>query len=299
MNHTESSILIVGFGRRVIDDIYPSIRNMYDASQIKIFSNSPRVENINGEIVESLPISELDEKLTQKPIAKLIISIPPNGILDFINQLSTYDLTCTDVYVDTPIKFSGLESLLNVNSVKVLEDFPTSPIGFFLKYLMAKKIFLLVFYKSFYAYHGYSLIRMLSKYDGPEKKIYKVLSNKYLSIYFLGRKFILTIGTRDYDKARVWGLGSSFYSNMNVHIQIFSKDYEFKYNNEIFDSVENKYFRLAKERQQNSLFEDVNGVKRVGLIRILSNHSDLTYRPEFGTSLEEAYSDYTSTRHML
>lgn len=266
MRNLKNNIFIIGFGSRVINDIIPVLNRIESKNQIYIFNNSPLIYNIEGYLYESIDILFFIEYFYKLNPSHIILSIPPEEH-EFINLLlNKIDLSEVTLFIDTPIVNKELFKKNNSKVKIILEDYPPSFVGNFLLYLIKTNCKIVFFYKSFFKYHGYSLLRFIASKTNSKIKI--LINTPLFSINRIGYLIILIIGKREYKKAKIFGFSKS---------KILS-DSQIKFcykNHQLFIGIDNlnlyslkKYIPIEDLSNDKSFFEHIDEIKRIGLLKI-------------------------------
>jgi hypothetical protein len=278
----------IGFGDRAKSDLLPVLLSIYGAKCIRVYSNSVRKENIQGVILKSKHISDFRCEFNPSVKNVIVISVTISALASVFNVLKDLDLTSADIFIDTPIIAAGVVPLLNAKTVRILEDFPPSPIGLFLKCLESKSVKVIFFYKSFYKYHGYSLLRYLSLASNG-MKVKKIFYFSAFQLYKIGSIFAVVFGKRDYRKARIYGVGNKkVISDKTLEIVPFYDKIKVVFNGEVIDKYEN----FENINKSFCALDDVEFCKRLGLQKIFLAIDENPLELKCNTSINEALVDY-------
>ena len=295
----KNNVFIIGFGERVRSDIYPILREIVEDSKITIFSKSPRKENIEGTIINSFDIDELREKFNIHKPHILIVSIPPKSLMELFNStLGGLNFENTKLFIDTPIMKKNILESNNFKSVQILEDFPPSPIGSLLLNFVNLNSKIIIFYKSFFAYHGYSLLRFLANELGG-KRIKRIFKTKILTLFSIDDKYIFIYGKRDYNQGRLLALSKKrIIQDSDVNIRKIGTNILFDINENVI--YKTNYTKEKLERNK-SIFQQINSFKRIGLYDLFYKsivEDEVNLNRNKITKLEEAYNDYSQSKDL-
>ncbi len=278
----------IGFGDRAKSDLLPVLISIYGVKCIRVYANSIRKENIRGVIFESKHISDFKREFNPNVKNVIVISVTTSALNSVFDEFKDLDLTNADIFIDTPIIGAGVVPPLNAKTVRILEDFPPSPIGLFLKCLVSKSVKVIFFYKSFYKYHGYSLLRYLSLASNG-MKVKKIFYFPAFQLYKIGRIFAVVFGKRDYRKARIYGVGNKkVISDKTLEIVPFDDKIKVVFDGEVIDKYEN----FENINKSFSALDDIEICKRLGLQKIILAIDENPLELNYNTSINEALVDY-------
>lgn len=284
-------ISCIGFGDRAVADLLPALFERYPDEEIYVYSLSAKKYNLNGRLIKSLNVDSFFINFDPNNSNVIVVSISNSALTDFCSRLRKLNLTKASIYIDTPI--TGEEHLndINASSILVLEDFPPSPIGIFLEHLHENGVNLFVFYKSFYRYHGYSLIRLLAA-KNADSTIKKIIYNSFFQLYKISSAYILVIGRRDYRKAKIFGLsGTHIFNDSKLLLDVRDNTVDVLFDNLKLESYRN----IGLANRTFPALQDVEFCKKLGLQRIFvirNSESDNDCRLTYA---EQAAVDYINT----
>ena len=290
MKNSRSNIFIIGFGSRVINDIIPVLNTMGFQDEIYIFNNSPLIHNIDGVLYISIDILSFIEYFYKFNPDHIILSIPPEEHKSVNLLLDKIDLNGVTLFIDTPILNKDFFKNNNSKIQIVLEDYPPSIVGMFLGYLIKIKCKIIFFYNSFFKYHGYSLLRYISVMNNSKIKI--LINSPFFSVIRIGNLFIIIIGKRDYKKAKIFGLSKSkIVGDSEIKFSYKKNSLSFWIDNLNLYSLE-KNISFIKLREDISFFEQIDQIKRIGLLKIFSMVIDhQIHHDSLLTTLKDAEED--------
>jgi hypothetical protein len=286
-----NNISCLGFGDRVVKDIMPILFRVFPSERINFYSLSERKQNYKGKIIKSKSIDEFFSVFDESQINLIVICVTNNALLSIVQKLHSFDLKNTHILIDTPIKEVECLESLQASSIRILEDFPPSPVGSFVDHLVLKGVRLIIFYKSFYKYHGYSILRRISKVMS-EPTITKIFALNFIQLYKIGSKFILVLGARNYEKARICGVNfSQFYSDRSLYLKCDLDSMRLLYKHKIIATYDSHNI----DARCFPALDDVEFCKQIGLYRIFKNLDVGENAFDLHTTPEQAVCDYINT----
>ena len=291
MKNLRNNIFIIGFGARVINDIIPVLNSFGIKDEIYIFNNSPLIYNINGILYDSIDILYFTEYFYKFKPKYIILSIPPKEHESINLLLDNIDLNEVILFIDTPILNKNLFKNNNSKFQIILEDYPPSLVGTFLEYLIKIKCKIIFFYKSFFKYHGYSLLRYISVKTNSKIKIF--INTPFFSVIKIGYLFVVIIGKREYKKAKIFGLSKNkIVSDSKIKFSYKNNYLSFWIDNFNFYSP-TKNISFIKLRNDIRFFDQIDEIKRIGLFNIFSIVIDHEiHQDSLLTTLKDAEEDY-------
>lgn len=285
---------IIGFGNRVKYDLLPVIFNQVGVNNVNVYSKSERKENIGGVIVNSMAISEFFQRYKNNCNEIIVISINHDALPLFLSDLAKIDTGNAVILIDTPITSILDISIIKAKCIYILEDVPPSPVGAFLRYMKNHSAKLIIFYKSFYKYHGYSMFRYLCSNKNYSSKIFRIFKTKIISLYKVDNNFCIVVGERDYSRARIIGIGNNcLMSDRLIQIHNRGSKVIVSYKNEVIDEYD-QCGGLAC----GNIFNDFDKCKRLGLFRLINNINLGLNKVDYLTSPMQALDDYIQTKFM-
>lgn len=277
----DPKFLLIGFGERVRNDIYPIIRLFAEQDDLLCYANTCRTEYVNGDCVKIKSICNL--KIEKINATYLIMSVPP-----FMHEqlILNFDFSkFKHVFIDTPIdKISPFRAKCLLN-VTILEDVPFSPIVFVVEYLVKKSSASYIYIKNMlFRYHAVSLLKCVTK-----NKLLEKLDIKYRSKIKIGN--ITFNKKRNYNAVKIYSFGKWFFKNIDIKINyygVFSSEDQIY----AFSPTEREVSGIAKlidKEKSLDFFLYIDNMKRIGLYSIFLK----ALRCETSLySVNEAYDDY-------
>jgi hypothetical protein len=195
-------IILIGAGRRVVEDILPAlVANGISQFEIIILRKKHRVLEDFKNIKIITSCSDLENEIFSEKVI-LISSIPQLETVSAIENVLKF-VSPNLVLIDTPVSAIapqvGQLASTNDFSLKVLEDGSLIPwLGMLNSELSPRPRFYLS-YRAFYLYHGMASFRkILSR---QPLKVLSILNGRIIYTY-RSNKSILQIGHKDYSRGR-------------------------------------------------------------------------------------------------
>lgn len=255
----EASIVIIGAGRRVINDFIPALLATNQFILKKIFSRHQKKISCLKKNYNVYPLPLLSDK-DLRSCNFLYIAVPPSALRDIFIFLSDKDTSHIELIIDTPIfpwKFrKNISYFGQFKKVFVAEDIIFLPWIKFVKNNIGT-INEIIFYKSGFRYHAIALAKILIDseeinlaYKKKLTKIFNLVNNESVAK-------ISIIEPRDYSVGKIEIFGDQGFLTDEINsplknffplirngkcigLRIFDKNFKFKKNEiELIGSVSN------------------------------------------------------------
>ena len=250
----------------------PVIHKIFPEKNIRIYSRSKRIININGLVYRVKYIKDLLNEFDKDLESIIYIAIDCNNIHDILIKLNNIDLSKSHIVIDTPIIDENLVDINNPKSITVAEDFPFSPIGKFVKYI-SEKHKIIIFKKSFFKYHGASLLRVFFKHKLNLSMPFsntKIFSFFDVHIFKSQSKFAIVIGKRNYKKGEILFLKDKKLVSSNL-IKFDRVNKRLTLFNNVIDTLtDDEMHFLSEVKDKHKVFDNIEAYKRIGLLRLLN-----------------------------
>ena len=196
-----AGFLIVGAGRRVREDVVPTIENLPGSHVAGIYSTSKHALYGLNDVYEVAPLSELNEDAISGQ-KYLYVAVPPGQLKQVLELLTRFDCADKVLIVDTPaILETDLKALYSkFAKVVVAEDCAYLPWIPLLKnsYAPVERI---EFNRSGFAYHAVALGRAIAANGGARPLIKSSRTRRdRTTVEFSNGISMAIVGQRDYRK---------------------------------------------------------------------------------------------------
>jgi hypothetical protein len=260
----QKRILIIGAGRRVINDVIPALKSIrFDLDSLIVV----RQQKKSLERFPELRI-ETDLVLTLNVFKPHIVicCIPVSQVPSITSILSNYSIP--NVLIDTPV-YSNSKILFNkgkIENLRILEDAALIPWIESIRKKFASCKFLFI-YRSLYEYHGLVLLREI--FGLPIRRIgLPKFLNKHLVFLKINKTFIFWVRKRDYRKGFMifFSKGTSKILG-NPFLVDFQKEFFTNFSQNLDIQINLEYLKEIQIQDYGNLrfIKDMLFWKRVGL----------------------------------
>jgi hypothetical protein len=280
---TRASALIIGAGRRVVEDVLPAFEAAEtDYGISAVFARGTRAFFGRRQTYQVLPLSELNAETVQS--ADIIyVAVPPGEVGSVLRLLSTFSSPQARLVLDTPAILDEEVDAAAFKSVHVAEDSTElpwieivrraakhgGPLGPLKRVVCDRSVF---------RYHGIALIKALcappNVRAGHISSGFRVFSSLYIKC---GKTRAVIKEPRNYECGRLWiegeqGVASDRSENKDLSISLKREGDRcigFKLGEIEADLSEAETDLMGRIKADDTVITRMLDIKRVGLLRLL------------------------------